>query len=753
MSFRALRSSHRYPLAPLALLALLVSGPFVACGGGSSSQPGELDAALDGATEAADDAALEAGDDALQLDTGPSCPSMTLCGAAGTCCGVGQECVDGACAAPCASGVRCGATCCGASEVCLAGACTAPLGACKDSFDCDDGQFCEPTLGKCLPQPPTASTCEYKPPVAPFEPIVEWSWTGSTIKPTYYQVINVPLVIDLDKDKTPDVVIVTSDQYSDTGVAFVRALDGKTGAEKWPAAAEAYLDANQVNPRATPAVGDLDGDGTIEIVALARTGGVIAFRADGSVRSRSVLADGTTAYKGSFNSGTVALADMDADGKSEVIVGGVVLDSNLKVISGVGREHAGENAAGYGAVSIVADVDDDGKQDVVTGKAAWKMDGTVIWSQSTLNDGYPAIADFDADGKPELVVVSRGTIRVQNAATGALLATLTMPGSGNGGPPTIADFDADGVMEMSSANGSKYSVFEYTSKPTPALSVRWSASTQDLSSNVTGSSVFDFEGDGSAEVVYGDECYVRVYSGKDGTVLFQAPSTSATIHEYPVLVDVDGDGNTEFVVVSNDANHVSGGVTCPTGVTPRHGVFVYGDAHDRWVRTRKLWNQHAYHITNVETSGALPKGEPKSWVAPAGFDNYRVSSQGTGVYNAPDLKVDLEVSTATCPASLEIRARVANVGSLGVPAGVRVEFFLGAPPATGATAFVTAFTTKPLLPGGSEVVTATHADATIDPLAFTVVVDGAAASGTSIHECNEANNSGSVGGARCPRVQ
>ena len=35
-------------------------------------------------------------------------------------------------------------------------------------------------------------------------------------------------------------------------------------------------------------------------------------------------------------------------------------------------------------------------------------------------------------------------------------------------------------------------------------------------------------------------------------------------------------------------------------------MFVYGDANDQWVRTRKLWNQHAYHITTVTSTLGIP---------------------------------------------------------------------------------------------------------------------------------------------------
>ncbi|MBI2391240.1 MAG: VCBS repeat-containing protein [Deltaproteobacteria bacterium] len=724
------------------LFALLPIAP-VACSGSTPEQPplsNDGDASVDGTTD--DVGSFDVGAPDVEL----GCPSEVLCGAAGTCCKSGEECVDGACATACSSGVRCGATCCAATDVCLVGKCTAPGAACKDSFDCDEGEFCEPTLGKCLPQPP-AGACEYRPPVAKLEPILEWSWTTSAIKPTFVQVINMPVVVDLDKDKTPDVVIVTSDNYDADLAGYLRALDGKTGVEKWPATADVYKDANQVNPRGTPAAADLDGDGAIEIVSPMRAGGVIAFKADGSLLWKSRRADGS-AYVGKANSATIALADMDADGKAEIVYGGVILDHTGKVISGEGREFLGGNATGYGPVSIVADVDGDGQQEVVGGNRAYKKDGTLVWNNG-LTDGYPAIADFDKDGKPELVVIAQGKVRVHDAKTGARLAELLMPGAGSGGPPTIADFDGDGVMEIASANGSKYNVFEYEAAPTPKLTAKWSADTHDLSSNVTGSSVFDFEGDGAAEVVYNDECYVRVYSGKDGKVLFQQPSSTATIHEYPILADVDGDGNTEFLVVSNNLNHKIGGVSCPSDVTPRAGVFVYGDKNDKWVRTRKVWNQHAYHITNVNGDGTVPWPEPVSWGA-SGYNNYRVSSQGAGVFNAPDLRVDLEVSTASCPAALGLRARVKNAGTLGVPAGVKVRFHAGAD--ASAPLIVEKATTTALLPGGSEVVTAPFTPSGAGPFSFFVNVDGAS-SGSAIKECLEDNNTGSAGGSKCPSVK
>ncbi len=680
------------------------------------------------------------------------CPSGIVCGG-GACCAAGDECVQESCLPACPSQVRCGpdlAVCCAAGEVCLADACVAPGADCLDWADCAEGEFCEPTLGKCLPQPPGSSTCEYKPPVGPLTPIVEWSWTGSAIFPAHHQVINMPVVVDLDLDATPDVVIVTSDNFSGTGVGYLRALDGADGLEKWDAAAGVYEDANRVQPRGTPAAADIDGDGFPEIVSPKAGGGLIAFEHDGTFKWRSTQADGVTPWSTALESPTVAIADLEGDGSAEIVVGAAVFDASGKLRFDAGVFN-GSNNGNYGAVSIVADLDGDGVQEVVGGRRAFRADGSLYWDNG-LVDGYPAIADLDLDGTPELVVVAATTVRVEAPTTGAVIASLAMPAAGAGGPPTIADFDADGIPEIASANGGAYAVFEYAPGPPAALTVKWSTPTQDLSSNRTGSSVFDFQGDGAAEVVYGDECYFRVYNGADGSVLYEVESSSATIHEYPVVVDVDGDNNTEVVVVANDLNHLGGNPSCPYGIAgAKHGVFVYGDANDDWVRTRRVWNQHAYHITNVDSDASCPAPESPSWIAPAGFNNYRQSNQGAGVFNAPDLQVSLEASLAGCPASVELRASVVNQGSLGVAAGIPVSFYAGVP---GSGTFIaTAFTTGALLPGQYEIVSVDYpVPAASGAMAFYVIVDADENGDGTENECLEDNNTASVADVVCPDV-
>jgi hypothetical protein len=78
----------------------------------------------------------------------------------------------------------------------------------------------------------------------------------------------------------------------------------------------------------------------------------------------------------------------------------------------------------------------------------------------------------------------------------------------------------------------------------------WQYQTQDQSSAVTGTSVFDFQGDLKAEVLYNDECFFRVFEGSSSEILYERPNSHRTATEYPIVVDVDGDSNSEIVVVS-----------------------------------------------------------------------------------------------------------------------------------------------------------------------------------------------------------
>jgi hypothetical protein len=702
---------------------------------------------LDGACVAPVDGGARDGgpmrDDA-GTDAGPSCPSAILCGSPAVCCGSGEECVEGACLPACASGVRCGAElslCCGAGQVCISGACEDPRAACTDSFDCEEGEFCEPTLGRCLPQFDPV-TCRTEPVFGPFEVTVEWSATSATEEPDCMHGISAPVVVDLDGDRIPEVVANFACD-SDWQRGVLRAFRGDTGAPLWTVTDDAL----ELNGRTSIAAGDLDGDGRAEIVAVAEppTARIYAFGPDGSLLWRSIRPGGAAYAVSGFTNGAPAIADLDEDGSPEIVLGAVVLDAAgvLRWEAGAGGGE-GTNGTYAGGLSAVADIDLDGMPEIVSGRRAFEHDGTPRWTSSA-PDGYPAIAQFDADPQPEVALVASGDIYLLDGLTGAIeWGPIAQPGGGIGGPPTIADFDGDGRPEIGVAGARSYSVYD----PDGASPVLWSMTTQDVSSNATGSSVFDFEGDGVAEVIYADECYLRVYRGTDGTVQLTIPSSSATIHEYPLVADVDGDGNSEILLVANDRADPG----CGAGYTGlRRGIFLYGDVRDQWMRTRRIWNEHAYHVTNVGPRGEIPRSESDNWSA-SGLNNYRQNVQGEGVYNAPNLTVvGLEVSLERCPSAATLRARVANLGTLGVAAGVSVAFYTGTLAARGAL-LGTAATAVPLLPGASTLVSIDVPLGGEPPYAFVAVVDDDGAGAGAITECDEDDGAAAIDGLDCALV-
>src|SRR5262249_49097568 len=151
---------------------------------------------------------------------------------------------------------------------------------------------------------------------------------------------------------------------------------------------------------------------------------------------------------------------------------------------------------------------------------------------------------------------------ILRSTDGTELWSRPVPGNvglvGAGGAPTIADFDADGRPEIGVANGARYSVFDIgCSEPAPdepdcmGDGIRWSNPTDDSSSGATGSAVFDFDGDGAAEVVYNDQSMFRIYDGRTGVLDFSRPNSSRTRTEYPVIADVDNDGSAEIVFAGN----------------------------------------------------------------------------------------------------------------------------------------------------------------------------------------------------------
>jgi PKD repeat protein len=582
----------------------------------------------------------------------------------------------------------------------------------------------------------TSAGQEVRPPAissANFAPTLQWKWVDSLGAAAganrYYGAMMAPVVAPLI-DTNGDSKVNKEDVPAVIFIAFgnrLVAVRGDTGAQ--------IFDRNTI-PVGTGdgwfsqiAIGDIDQDNLPEIITIAspESGGgtrFIAFENDGTLKWIS-----PNVPLPRQNYGGPSLADLDADGLPEIVVGATVLNAN-GTIRWSGSYGKGGNAFdifgnGICCLSAVADIDLDGAPEVIAGNSAYRANGDLMWHADNQLDGFPAVANFDDDPFAEIAIAGNGAIRLFDHNGTLRWGPVTLD-SDRCGAPTVGNFDDDPLPEIGVACGIRYYAIETDG------TIKWSQPVQD-GSRLTGSTVFDFDGDGTTEIVYNDEINLRVYRGSDGIVLFQTENPSATLLEYPVVTDVDFDGNAEFIVVRNNQFASNN----PTALT-EFGVFAYGAANDNWVNTRRIWNQHTYHVENVSDDGTIPARESNSWER---HNTYRANvSTDNLTFAAPDLTVGrIVVDDTQFPAQVMLTARVGNGGGNIVRGQTPVVFYQG-DPAVGGSLIGIISTTVDLLPGQYTDVSVAWLNPPVGSHDIFVIVDRTA-DGSGIHsERDEINN-------------
>ncbi|MEW6054879.1 MAG: CARDB domain-containing protein [Nitrospirota bacterium] len=558
----------------------------------------------------------------------------------------------------------------------------------------------------------TADACETKL-AKSIQPVQKWAWTGSSILPEYNQVMHTPVVariIDTNEDgliderDIPAVIFQTfkGSNYGSDGV--LRAVRGDNGQELFTVTEPLY----RTSPVGNIAVGDIDHDGLIEIIAPKSGNGIFAFEHDGTFKWSYPY--------GGPGWGAIAIADIDTDGSPEIISGAYVLNSTGTL------KWSGIYGGGPGdPISLVADINLDGKPELVGGNKAYNSVGTRIWG-TTFTDGYNALGNFDADPYPEIVLNSRFRTYLMEHDGSLKWESTAVYFSGTGSAPTIADLNGDGIPEIGVAGGSRYIVFKADG------SKLWESTIFDQS-NVASSTVFDLDGDGRLEILYADNQYLRIFRGSDGYVLFSTPNSSGTACEYPVVADIDNDSRAEIIVSAND--YASWSWVNGQGV---HGIRVFENVNDSWSNTRAIWNQHTYHITNVNDDGTIPRNEQNNWEV---YNNYRCNALlpekiiGTADITASYITID----QTNYPQSITLSVRIGNGGAVYQDAGVPVAFYNG-DPNQGGLLIGTAVTTKTLNPGTYEDITITWST----PPAGTHTLYAIADKDNRFNECREGNN-------------
>lgn len=442
-----------------------------------------------------------------------------------------------------------------------------------------------------------------------FNPVVQWSWDGegdevaSIVTPLVANLTDDDASGDIDMCDTPDIVVVVGAEGVGSTVTqgHIYVLDGAEGTVH-------FKIENLVDCTVTPALGDIDDDGVVEIVTATPAGNIVAFEHDGTFKWQSTeVWTGSEEGWNDYYSASVALADLDNDGDVEIIAGKHLFSHDGAKVWSAAQD------SGYWSASAAADLDDDGDLEVILGNAAYHHDGSEYYYNSEVAAGYPQIADLDTGSPgPEILISNENGLALLDSTGATIYKDLRPTGdpvsvTGWLRPATVHDFDGDGNAEFAVSSANHYTVYEWDGE------IVWSGTVLDQSGIAAGTA-FDFLSIGMAQAMYADETNLFIYDGFGETIM-QSPRCSGTLSEYPVVADVDNDGSAEIVVVSNIM--AGGTMTSPT-------LQVIADSDDLWVQARRIWNQHTYHVTNVAENGAILQYEPPSWEV---LNTYRTNAQ------------------------------------------------------------------------------------------------------------------------------
>ncbi len=274
-----------------------------------------------------------------------------------------------------------------------------------------------------------------------------------TTHANFHPTRNVALV-DLDGDARMEIVRPSTD-----GNVYVFRHDG-TPLPGWPRAVNGWA-------QVAPAIGDLDGDGYLELVVATRgltSGGWLYVLArDGTVWP------GWPRSLSNNNVEGVTLADLDGDGLLEILA--------TERVYPLGRVHAlrrdGSSLPGWpvtldhvpALTPAVGDVDGDGRPEIVMASyqslyvfdAAGQVEpGWPVQVRTAYNANFsyqsPALADLDGDGKLEIAICMHqggsGCYVFRHDGSPQPGWPQAFAGTWSYTPPTICDLDADGQLDV-----------------------------------------------------------------------------------------------------------------------------------------------------------------------------------------------------------------------------------------------------------------------------------------------------------------
>ena len=271
------------------------------------------------------------------------------------------------------------------------------------------------------------------------------------------------------------------------------------------------------------ATGDVDGDGDADVAVTVRDGVDLFLQAGGGLADAVLV---PVQGGGDLRTGDVALADVDKDGRDDLVVAG------LEVVA---VYHSGPGGTFGDPVVVesatrqqveVGDVTGDGRPDIVTRDRNWTIyvdaqtaEGAFV-QQSKLQvpTGYMqevnsiAVGDVTGDGRDDIVAAVDGNIpgsRLQvyeQTATGGLADPVTYAAYSIPEPMAIADLNGDGLLDVTLVHGGWGTFTVLLQRPDGRLGAHHGYDLPGYPTHLdfSGLAVGDVTGDGRSDVLTAD---------------------------------------------------------------------------------------------------------------------------------------------------------------------------------------------------------------------------------------------------------
>lgn len=396
----------------------------------------------------------------------------------------------------------------------------------------------------------------------------------------------IPQILDIDSDGTPELVIYNKIYNAVTGKYIMKFGElndnissktvniGSSGNET--PYSEYFL--------AFPYLYDIDNDGKYDYIA----GGQIYYDIDLAAKTSKIL------NFSSVKDGRTAVADINGDGKPEIIVTNYTSKSttrgDLKISVWTPNFTGGTigQAGTPGTSELLATIE-----------------YSVYSAPGQGNHSYIYIGDIDGkkqNGKllPEISILSGRPFL--NSGT-SMQGIPVHPNVGDGyitTNKTISSSSQGAIVAFTWDNNAGLSINE-------KLKVSFMLEHDDRSIN-TGFTLFDFDNDGIQDICYRDERNLRIISAKksyvalnesDNSVIrFTSSALSFTGYEYPVIADIDGDASADMIVMGRS----SGGTDNARGY-----IFAIEGANGDLAPAPKVWNQFMYSPLKINEDLTTPK--------------------------------------------------------------------------------------------------------------------------------------------------